>query len=1119
MSKKNSHLRFLLLTIVLSLFVSSCYDDTNVWTTIDGLESRISSLESTCNNLNANLTAFQTMMNAIQNNVYVNGVKETSDGYIISFSNGTIAYIRDGKDGVNGTNGKDGQDGRDGVDGADGYTPQIGIAKDSDGLWYWTLDGKWMTDVDGNKIRAIGLDGAQGDKGDTGEKGETGNAGVTPQLKIEGGYWYLSYDNGATWAEIGQATGNKGSQGEQGASGEKGDKGATGEKGDKGDRGDSFFASIDTTNTDYVIFTLSDGTTFQIPTWSAFETLKAQCDRMNTTIESMATILALVRDSVAKVDYVKGVDDIVEGEDTIGYVIHFFYSGDKYIYHGTNGQDGYTPEITVAKDSLGNWCWQLDGEWVLDSDGQKLQAAGQDGEDAITPQFSVEAGYWNVSYDGGQTWTQLCQATGDKGEKGDAFFDSVDYTTSDNYVIFTLSNGDTFKLPTWFAFGALLNRCDQLNKTIESMSDILANVRDSVATIDYVKGVDDIIEDGDTIGYVIHFFYSGDKYIYNGKDGADGLNGNTPQVSMAQDTDGRWYWQINGEWSLDNNDQKIPATGKDGTNGKDGVVPQFKIDAGYWNVSYDGGETWKQMGQAIGEKGEKGDAFFCSVDYTTSTDYVLFTLVDGTTLKLPTWSAFEALKQQCARMNETIESMGDILAIVRDSLSNADCVKSVEDIVEEGDTVGYIIHFLYSGDKYIYHGKNGAPGLDGYNPQISVKQDTDDEWYWMLDGEWMLDSEGNKVRASANDGKNGKDGEKPTLSIVDGKWYVQYGNSSKTYLGQATGNKGDKGDKGDAFFESVTESDDSEYVTFTLTNGDTFEIPLYKKLEINVDPYETIMDGGAKQTITYTVSGGGAKPEVSAVASGGWVVMVTRSGAKGVLTVKVPNPYVDSDVTLIASAFGQTTMTVLEFGTNPYVNLDLPSGNLWATTNLNAEESTSYGYYYAWGETTGHKRYSGYNFAFSNYKWCNGTYDSLTKYNNNASNGKVDYIRFLESADDAATVQLGEGWSIPKRADWTELRDYCTWTWKAIDGINGYVVASKKNVNSYIFLPAAGFMHDGSEYQIGSVGYYWTADLNTTQGYTSKAHCFQFNKDNGSSYSQEMRSYGITIRPVYKVTK
>ena len=92
---------------------------------------------------------------------------------------------------------------------------------------------------------------------------------VTPQFKIESDYWYVSYDEGWTWTQLGKATGEQGEQGPQGEKGdtgeqgEKGNPGAQGPKGDKGDKGDSMFLSV-TQDDNYIYLLMTDSTKIQI---------------------------------------------------------------------------------------------------------------------------------------------------------------------------------------------------------------------------------------------------------------------------------------------------------------------------------------------------------------------------------------------------------------------------------------------------------------------------------------------------------------------------------------------------------------------------------------------------------------------------------------------------------------------------------------------------------------------------------------------------------------------------------------------------------------------------------------------------------------------------------------
>ena len=657
---------FTILSIV-SICFTSCttYDDTELAGRVENLENRVLALEKMCKEMNTNISSMQTILKALQDNDYVTGVTPIVEngatvGYTITFTNSapiTIYHGKDGKDGLDGTNGKDGQD---------GYTPVIGVKQDSDGNYYWTLDGQWLTDENGNKIKANGIDGKDGQdgtNGNDGADGKDGKDGITPQLKIENDYWYISYDNGATWTQLSKATGENGSDG------------ANGTDGKNGVDGDSFFQDVDTSNDDYVIFTLADGTQIKVPTWYAFEQLKQLCEEMNKNIEATQQILGALQNN----DYVTSIQQIVENGKTIGYTINFSKSGAVTIYHGENGKDGangangHTPIIGVRQDTDDIYYWTLDGQWLTDEDGNKIRAVGingangndgangEDGKDGvdgtngITPLLKIENEYWYISYDNGASWNQLGKATGEdgkdgangadgvNGKDGDAFFESVD-TSNKNYVILTLIDGTQIKVPTWYAFEQLQTMCNQMNTNISSLQTIVAALQNN----DYVTSVTPVLEDGKTIGYTINFSKSGAVTIYhgdNGKDGTNGIDGHSPQISVKQDTDGIYYWTLDGKWLTDNDGNKIKAVGIDGangsngsngsngTNGTDGITPRLKIENNYWYISYDNGASWNHLGKATGEDGNDGDSFF--QDVTQDEQYVYFTLADGTTITIP----------------------------------------------------------------------------------------------------------------------------------------------------------------------------------------------------------------------------------------------------------------------------------------------------------------------------------------------------------------------------------------------------------------------------------------------------------------------------------------------------
>ena len=354
--------------------------------------------------------------------------------------------------------------------------------------------------------------------------------------------------------------------------------------------------------------------------------LEELCKQMNTNISSLQTIVTALQNNV----YVTGTTPLMKDGKEIGYTITFSKGNPITIYHGKDGEDGTTPTISVKKDTDGVYYWTLNGEFIV-VDGGKIQAEGKDGTNGTngtTPQFKIENDYWFVSYDNGANWTQLGKATGEDGIGGDSMFSGVDYETSTDYVIFTLSNGTQIKLPTWSAFEALQRLCNETNTNLSALQTIVTALQNN----DYITSVDPLTENGKVVGYTIKFAKSNPIVIYNGKDGADGVNGNTPVIGVKKDTDGIYYWTLDGEFIVVDG-QKIKAQGTDGNNGtdgSDGVTPKLEIREGYWWISYDNGTNWTQLGKATGEDGKDAD----SIKITQDENNVYFELADGTVITI-----------------------------------------------------------------------------------------------------------------------------------------------------------------------------------------------------------------------------------------------------------------------------------------------------------------------------------------------------------------------------------------------------------------------------------------------------------------------------------------------------
>jgi hypothetical protein len=223
-------------------------------------------------------------------------------------------------------------------------------------VYYWTIDGDWLLDEDGNKIKAVGTDGkdgqdgadgsdgkdgqdgtdgapgsngSDGQDGTDGAPGKDGEDGVTPQLKIDDDYWYVSYDNGFTWVRLGKATGENGIDGSDGKDGSD---------------GDSFFQSVSQDN-DYVYLILKDGTEILIPKTSGSQPVVSD---VTVSFDKVSLNTAIFKGEVRK----KSVDMKV--------TVYYGRSSDMTLYDN---------EGSVSVSSFADTCFSLSItglEWETD---------------------------------------------------------------------------------------------------------------------------------------------------------------------------------------------------------------------------------------------------------------------------------------------------------------------------------------------------------------------------------------------------------------------------------------------------------------------------------------------------------------------------------------------------------------------------------------------------------------------------------------------------------------------------------------------------------------------------------------------------------------------------------
>ena len=203
------------------------------------------------------------------------------------------------------------------------------------------------------------------------------------------------------------------------------------------------------------------------------------------------------------------------------------------------------------------------------------------------------------------------------------------------------------------------------------------------------------------------------------------------------------------------------------------------------------------------------------------------------------------------------------------------------------------------------------------------------------------------------------------------------------------------------------------------------------------------------------------------------------------------------------------------------VDLGLPSGIKWANMNLGAEAPEDHGLYFAWGETVGIDIESEEErvFDWDSYKWSNGSSTTMTKYCTEGIHysydgrdyyfGTVDNKTELDPEDDAAYVNWGTEWRMPKVEDIMELLNNTTSEWTMQNGVDGRRFTGA-NGNS-IFLPVTGYI-GVYLYGLTRYGHYHSASL--WQDYPWSAQLLTFWEKMVYPDCDLRRNMAYPVRPV-----
>ncbi|MCI2081679.1 MAG: DUF4988 domain-containing protein [Bacteroidales bacterium] len=617
----------LLAIVLLPILATSCYGD--LYDEVDDLGTRVDSVKQKLITMKSQVSTLSTVLSAYNAYYYVTDFTPVitsgdTTAYKITFSNGKSITVTMGEDGE---------------DAIDGETPVIGVRMYTDGYYYWTVTYGTITtyiyDSTYKKVRAgaingtDGSDGENGDKGDTGATGESGSDGTTPLLKISAGDWYISFDDGASWTCLGQAT---------------------------GDAGATFFHEVTEDENGYVVFTMTNGTVLKFPSEDMWKAVVNSVQNLNASI-------ALAKQSVENLessDYVTSIKKEIDDGDTVTTVS--FKKGNAItIRNGKDGNDApaFYYGVRKGEDDKYYWTQTVDGvtSLIYDTDGNAICVTPEDGEDGTAPIVSVKVDtvtgyyYWAVSIDGADP-EFILDSEGDKimstGLNGDSWIASVSEDGSGDFAVFTLSGGDTVTFPTWAFHLRTAAAVDSVNSRVAQLKTILDEVaKDSVQIVSTKYDYDQL-----KISKMTITFSDGTvAVISEGKTYSEDTV-KAPVISVGE-FEGRYYWTIKyaGETSfnfiLDGDGNKILAIGNDGEDVTEVPVVSTLTSGGveYWAIQYGSASYFitDKDGNRIpveGMKGDDSDDFNLIESITSDDTFTYITIAGGTTFKFLTYKDF-----------------------------------------------------------------------------------------------------------------------------------------------------------------------------------------------------------------------------------------------------------------------------------------------------------------------------------------------------------------------------------------------------------------------------------------------------------------------------------------------
>lgn len=251
------------------------------------------------------------------------------------------------------------------------------------------------------------------------------------------------------------------------------------------------------------------------------------------------------------------------------------------------------------------------------------------------------------------------------------------------------------------------------------------------------------------------------------------------------------------------------------------------------------------------------------------------------------------LEDKCAKLNETTGALLTLAGVC----NTYDFVKSYSPIYDNGEIVGYKIVLEKGGELSLY---NGSDGKDGHTPVVSLEKGEDGNYYWMVDGAYIIGDDGKPVDINSN--------YLPIFKIVDREWYISIDNGAIwDKLGTSTG--------ADAKTFVYGIEDNGNSVTISLHDDSVIVVPKFMDIAVSFSQGSVDMSPGSTARVSYTLSGTMGTFQVEASGEGGWNANVVKvDNLSGYIDITAPDPLTDAKVTLfICNEYNQMIVHALPF--------------------------------------------------------------------------------------------------------------------------------------------------------------------------------------------------------------